>query len=336
MPRCLSLKRCKKKEEIYIELEEDIKSIVDKESQIDPSFKTNRCYVKVSAPYIRKELVMKNSYEMEDFCTRTLNNILNRLGYTLKKVEKVKPRKKIPETDAIFANVNKYQEMAKSNPRILHISLDVKAKVKIGKLSRGGYARTQQATVAEDHDHKYIANLAPFGLHELNTDDTYLHFGNSKETPDFIVDAMEWWYSQRPFGKQEYDLLLVNLDNGSSVAGTTKRFLQRLVAFAQKIGIPIRLVYYPPYHSKYNTVERFWAALEQYWKPLILDTIEHTIDIAKQVTWKGLNPIVNFLDRTYEKGVKVSSEVFKELEKFIVRNPDLKKWDILINPFPSG
>ena len=164
MPRCLSLKRCKKKEEIYIELEEDIKSIVDKESQIDPSFKTNRCYVKVSAPYIRKELVMKNSYEMEDFCTRTLNNILNRLGYTLKKVEKVKPRKKIPETDAIFANVNKYQEMAKSNPRILHISLDVKAKVKIGKLSRGGYARTQQATVAEDHDHKYIANLAPFGL----------------------------------------------------------------------------------------------------------------------------------------------------------------------------
>lgn len=279
---------------------------------------------------------MNTSYDMGAFCTRTVNNILNRLGYTLKKVQKTKPLKKIPQTDAIFTNVHQHRDKAKSNARILHISLDVKAKVKVGKLSRGGYARTQQAPSAEDHDHKWVANLVPFGLYEFNTDDTYLHFGNSRETPDFIVDALEWWYTQRPFNKQDYDLLMINLDNGKSVAGNTKRFLQRMVAFSQTIGIPIQLVYYPPYHSKYNKIERFWAALEHYWKPLILDTIDHTINIAKKVTWKGMNPIVNFIDRVYEKGVKVSPEVFKELEKFIIRNPDLKKWDVLINPFTSG
>jgi Rhodopirellula transposase. len=279
---------------------------------------------------------MNNSYEMGDFRTRTINNILNRLGYTLKKVQKIKPRKKIAETDAIFENVHKQHDRAKSDSRILHISLDVKAKVKIGKLSRQGYSRTKQVTVAEDHDHKTIATLVPLGIHELNTEDTYLHFGNSKETPDFIADGLERWYSQRPFDKQEYDLLMIDLDNGQSVAGNTKRFLERMVAFSKKIGIPIQLVYYPPYHSKYNTIERFWAAVEQYWKPLILDTIDNTIAIAKNVTWKGFNPIVSFSDRVYKTGVKVASEVFKELEKFIIRNPDLKKWDVLINPFVNG
>ncbi len=34
------------------------------------------------------------------------------------------------------------------------------------------------------------------------------------------------------------------------------QYLQRLVEFADKTGLTIRLVYYPPYHSKYNAIER--------------------------------------------------------------------------------
>jgi hypothetical protein len=33
--------------------------------------------------------------------------VLNRMGYRLRKVLKAKPQKKIPETDAIFANIKK-------------------------------------------------------------------------------------------------------------------------------------------------------------------------------------------------------------------------------------
>lgn len=107
MHRCLQIKRGKKKEVVHHDLESDIKEIVDEESQIDPQFKTQRSYVKVSAIYIRKELVLHKSYELSDFCLKTVNNVLNRLGYTLKKVLKTKPLKKIPETDAIFENVHK-------------------------------------------------------------------------------------------------------------------------------------------------------------------------------------------------------------------------------------
>lgn len=274
---------------------------------------------------------MNKSYQIGDFCLSTVNNVLNRIGYTLKKVLKTKPFKKIPETDAIFENVRRHHENAKSNPRILRVSADVKAKVKIGNLSRKGYCRNLNAPQTDDHDHHWTDVLVPFGLYEVNTDNTFLAFGNSKETPDFIVDCLEWWWKKRQFMADDYDLLMINLDNGSSVAGNTRRFLQRIVAFAQLIGIPIQLVYYPPYHSKYNMIERFWAALENYWSPLVLDTVPNTINIAKKVAWKGMNPIVDFFDRKYEKGVTVDAEDFKELQKFITRNSVLPKWDVLIN-----
>ncbi len=35
--------------------------------------------------------------------------------------------------------------------------------------------------------------VVPFGLHEVNTDNTFLMFVNSMETPDFIVDCLEKW-----------------------------------------------------------------------------------------------------------------------------------------------
>lgn len=309
---------------------QSIEETVSEHSQIDPSFKTQRIYVKVTAKYIFKELILKKGYELGSFCVKTIDNILNRLGYTLKKVLKTKPLKKIPQTDAIFENVAQQHALAKLNPRILRVSIDVKAKVKVGNLSRGGYSRLQEAPKAEDHDQKWDAVLVPFAIYELNTDNVFITFGNSGETADFIVDALEKWWSERQFMADEFDILMIDLDNGKSVASNTKQFMNRLVDFAKTINRPIQLVYYPPYHSKYNPVERVWAALENYWKPLILDSVDNTIKIAQQMTWKGMNPIVSFIDKVYPTGVTLSSDDFNDLQPFIRRNPDLLKWDVCV------
>lgn len=159
-------------------------------SQIDPSFKSQRLYVRVTARYIFKELILKKGYELGSFCLKTIENVLNRLGYTLKKVLKTKPLKKIPQTDAIFENVAQQHALAKLNSRILRISIDVKAKVKVGNLSRGGYSRLQESSIADDHDQKWDAVLVPFAIYELNSDNVFITFGNSSETSDFIVDAL--------------------------------------------------------------------------------------------------------------------------------------------------
>lgn len=312
----------------------DVASIIEEQTQIDPTLRTQRCYVKLSANYIYKELMLHKAYQLKAFCLRSINNILNRQGYTLKKVLKTKPLKKVGQTDAIFENVALRHEEAKRG-KTLRISLDVKAKVKVGNLSRGGYSRSLNAPRADDHDQHWDATLVPLGIKETATDDVFLVFGNSKETSDFIVDGLEHWWEQR-FDGQTYDLLMIDLDNGKPVAGNTRRFIQRMVGFAQRINMPVQLVYYPPYHSKYNPIERVWAALEQYWNGLILDTVPNTLKIAAQMTWRGMNPIVQFLDKVYEKPQTISLEEFKELDKFLIRHPVLHKWDIRINPVPSG
>ncbi len=39
--------------------------------------------------------------------------------------------------------------------------------------------------------------------------------------------------------------------------------MKRLVDFAIKHEASISLIYYPPYYSKYNPVERLWGILER-------------------------------------------------------------------------
>jgi Rhodopirellula transposase DDE domain len=62
-------------------------------------------------------------------CEKTIGTILNRLGYCLRRVQKAKPLKKIPETDAIFDNLNKINKESDLREDSLRISIDTKAKV---------------------------------------------------------------------------------------------------------------------------------------------------------------------------------------------------------------
>ena len=69
---------------------------------------------------------------------RTMRDILNRMNYRLKRIQKGKPLKKTEETDAIFANVKEVREEARDDPETLEISMDTKAKVSLGDYVRGG------------------------------------------------------------------------------------------------------------------------------------------------------------------------------------------------------
>src|SRR5262245_2149031 len=39
----------------------------------------------------------------------------------------------------------------------------------------------------------------------------------------------------------------------------------RISTVDQLTGLTVRLAYYPPYHSKYNPIERCWGILENHW-----------------------------------------------------------------------
>ena len=56
------------------------------------------------------------------------------------------------------------------------------------------------------------------------------------------------------------------------------------------------------------------------------------LEWAKSMTWKGLQPVVNFSKMVYQKGISLSKVAMQAIEVRQERNPILPKWDILIRP----
>lgn len=84
-----------KAEEHLPSLLEDIKKLVDSQSQTDPSFKSQRLYTRLTASQVRKLLIEKCGYSDEQLPTEeTIRIKLNYLGYRLKRAAKVLPQKK--------------------------------------------------------------------------------------------------------------------------------------------------------------------------------------------------------------------------------------------------
>ena len=244
----------------------------------------------------------------------------------------MKPYKKVPETDAIFENVTAANQAADGDPTVLRISIDTKATVKLGNLSRGGKARTQTPRQADDHDHYWHSRLVPFGILDTRNDQLSIYFGQSAETSNFIVDCLEAWWQTNAADYPEIEQLVINLDNGPSLNSHRTQFIKRIVGFAQSSRLRIRLIYYPPYHSKYNAIERCWAALENYWNGAILNTLEEALQWAANMTWKGFTPVVDLVNTVYPKGVKASSEDLAKLEQQWQRSDQLPKWDVTVVP----
>jgi Rhodopirellula transposase DDE domain len=125
-------------EEKNPQLAADIRAIVEPYTQADPELKSSRRYTNLSAGEVREALIAKGYCQDELPSERTMRDILNRMNYRLKRIQKGKPLKKTEETDAIFANVKEVKEQARNDPETLEISMDTKAKVGLGDYARGG------------------------------------------------------------------------------------------------------------------------------------------------------------------------------------------------------
>jgi Rhodopirellula transposase DDE domain len=157
-------------------------------------------------------------------------------------------------------------------------------------------------------------------------------FGTSYETGDFWVDCLEYWWETTKDTCGRVRRLVIRLDNGPVNASDRKLFLKRLVAFAERTQLEIHLIYYPPYHSKYNPIERVWGILENHWSGTLLTSLGVAMKWASTMTWKGRHPEVAHLDREYIKGVKVPKAVMEQVKAHVERSPTLPKWDVTITP----
>jgi Rhodopirellula transposase DDE domain len=212
----------------------------------------------------------------------------------------------------------------------LRVSIDAKATVKIGPFSRRGVSRV--AVKAADHDFEAEATVTPVGFFLPQQDELYVYEVTSKVTSDCLADQLErWWMTVRP-KFAHITRLVINLDNGPENHSRRTQFMYRLVEFAQRYEIAIRLAYYPPYHSKYNPIERCWGILEVHWNGALLDSMEAVIKFTESMTWKGRHPVVALVTTAYQTGVSLTKAAMAEVETHLTRLAGLEKWFVEIVP----
>ena len=219
---------------------------------------------------------------------------------------------------------------ADTAPDVLRISIDAKATVKVGPFARGGKSRT--ITKASDHDFKPAMTVTPVGILLPASDELFIYHLTSKLTSDSLVDRLSQWWQAVRSRFSHITTLVINLDNGPENHSRRTQFMQRIVGFAHQYGLRVRLVYYPPYHSKYNPIERCWGILERHWNGSILDTVEAVINFTASMTWRSLHPVVELVTTVYQTGVRLTKAAMGEVEAQIVRRPGLDKWSVDILP----
>ncbi len=219
---------------------------------------------------------------------------------------------------------------ADADAETLRISMDAKATVKVGPFSRGGKSRAE--VKAADHDFEAKARVTPVGIFLPATDELFLYGVSSKVTSDCLVDRLEQWWERVRERFASITTLVVNLDNGPETHSRRTQFLYRMVQFAHSSGLRVRLAYYPPYHSKYNAIERCWGILEMHWNGALLERVETVIEFARTMTWKGEHPLVELVTTTYKTGVKLTKEAMTMVESQVKRQPELEKWFVDIMP----
>lgn len=174
--------------------------------------------------------------------------------------------------------------------------------------------------------------MIPIGVLVPKTSELAIFIVRSPATADAIADVIESFWHTHSCRFPDVGHLVIDQDNGPENNSRRTQFMSRMVQFADEEVVHVELAYYPPYHSKYNPIERCWAALEKYWNGALLDSIDAVVGYASNMKWMGMHPVVRFVDRVYEKGKSLTDAAMRGVEARLQRHPTLGRWFVNI-PF---
>ena len=242
------------------------------------------------------------------------------------------PPKKVARTGAVFADVAEVHERSRSEGHTPRLSLDGEAPVPIGPFPRRGESRA--GARGADHDSRPEGTPTPFGTFRPDTPGAHLFFTDSKASSDFVADRPE----QYPRGQGEAIAgvrePVLDLDDGPEDGGQRSQWLLRILLLAQRRQWHVVPAYYPPYHSKYDPIERFRGVPGESWNGALSTSGAAVLGHARNMTYDGAHPEARRNDRTYVKGVELPHRRERRLERWLKREEGVEKWAIDIPPPP--
>jgi transposase len=265
----------------------------------------------------------------------TVRRLLKMLGFTLQANRKAKQGASHPDRDAQFRHIATVIGAALGAGEPV-ISVDTKKKELIGDYKNAGreIRSSGKPLLVQTHDFPTeLGKGVPYGVYDLARDQGYVSVGISGDTAEFSVASIEaWWrdlgHQDRPAAKT----LTITADCGGSNSYRTRLWKTELQGLADRTGLRLQVLHYPPGTSKWNRIEhRLFSHISINWRAKPLSSYQVMIDlIAATTTSTGLDVYARLDDRTYATSTKVSDEQLAAVN--IQRDTFHGEWNYTIIP----
>lgn len=290
----------------------------------------------LSAPQIRREFLKRGL----DVSCHVVRGMLASAGLKRRSFLKSLPLREVEDRDAQFVKIGS-AKAACVEAGIPIISVDTKKKEMVGNFRRDGQVYCTSSPKAYDHDFGTFSEgtIVPHGVYDIARNTGYLSIGTSHDTSEFACDNIERvWNSHLKPLYPNATMLVILCDGGGSNSCRHRIVKQDLMDLADRIGMKILVMHYPPYCSKFNPIEhRLFSQITRSWNGAPLYTAADACRrAANTVTKKGLKVFAEIVDKVYETGRKVRESFHDRLANQVVFDMTLHNWNYLISPSVSA
>ena len=292
----------------------------------------NVVWISLSVTQIMSEL-SAIGYDISRYFVR---QILDSLGLRERSFYKDLPMKDVKDRNEQFEKIASICEEATSIGLPV-ISIDTKKKEMLGNFKREGKALSNGPLKSLDHDFSTFSDgqIVPHGIYDVTQNVGYMTLGISHDTSRFVCDniARVW----REHLSEQYPTartLVILCDGGGSNSSSHRIVKQDLMDLANKLGIRLLVVHYPPYCSKFNPIEhRLFSQITRSWNGAPLLNLQNAADRAAMTTTKkGLKVLVHINSKSYDIKRPIDESYQKRLERQVIFAPELGKWNYLVKP----
>lgn len=267
----------------------------------------------------------------------TVTRLLKQMGFSLRVNHKKLARVcKVPpeDRDAQFERICELRhDFAARNLPV--ISVDTKKKELVGRFKNPGAAWSRKPVDVKDHDFlsEAVGKAIPYGIYDVQANLGTVCVGTSRETPEFAVDSIQWWWlhdGQHRYPQAKHLALLADCGgaNGPNNRAWKWALYQRLVL---SLGLTVTVAHYPPGASKWNPIEhRLFSEISKNWAGHPLESWQTVLNfIRTTVTRTGLAVKAHLIDHPYET-VKITEAQLRAVP--IIRHDALPNWNYTLSP----
>jgi hypothetical protein len=267
---------------------------------------------------------------------RTVLRLLAGMGFSMQGNRKSREGADHPDRDAQFSYINETvaDALAAAQPVI---SVDTKKKELVGEFKNGGQEWAPKGEPVEVNTHDFPSHArgkaTPYGVYDVALNEGWVSVGVSADTAQFAAASIGAWWEH--LGKSHYPdakTITITADSGGSNSPRGRLWKLELARLADRLGIAIQVLHYPPGTSKWNRIEhRLFSFISINWRGKPLTSYQAIINlISATTTSTGLKVYARLDETEYPTKIKVTNTELAAIS--LDRHTFHGDWNYTVNP----